>query len=361
MYLQTKVKLVAIIVFAVFATAFFVPRGSMQTQTPPPQVETAGQKFKNIKVLNDMPADQLGRVMNMMSASLGFNCAGCHVAGDKDFDKDTNEHKLAARKMIEMVFALNKQFFNGRPEISCNTCHNGRERPVAVPSLNPTAPVERPAQPTTKPTADQIIEKYLTALGGKDKIGAVKTRTISATRVEANGKVTESEVILQSPGKIRVETMYPNFVAVEGYDGTNAWKTGNGSPIGLRPDEAEQIRREAQLFGGGDLKAAYAKLEYRFTDRIDGRDVYLVTGSLADNTRERLYFDVATGLLVRRVSSSATVLGQFQYQVDYSDFKDFGGVMLPTTIRFAVPNISWTRKIAEVKNNAKIDPSKFAK
>ncbi|MBK8303970.1 MAG: hypothetical protein IPK98_11430 [Chloracidobacterium sp.] len=58
-------------------------------------------------------------------------------------------------------------------------------------------------------------------------------------------------------------------------------------------------------------------------------------------------------------ASSMTILGQFQYQVDYSDFKDFGGVKLPATTRFAVPNISWVRKITEVKNVA-VDDSKFA-
>ncbi len=65
--MKTKFKLFTIFTFALFALVFFVPKGEMQTK----QVETAGEKFKNIKVLNDMPADQMGKVMNMMSASFG--------------------------------------------------------------------------------------------------------------------------------------------------------------------------------------------------------------------------------------------------------------------------------------------------
>ncbi len=103
----------------------------------------------------------------------------------------------------------------------------------------------------------------------------------------------------------------------------------------------------------------YPKIEYRLTDKIDGREVNLVTATTADNNRERLYFDHATGLLVRRVSSVPTVLGVFQYQVDYTDYKDFGGVKLPATVRYASPNIVWTRKITDVKNNAAIDDVKF--
>ena len=68
--MKTKIKIAAIFTFALFALAFFLPKGEMQT-TQTKQVETAGQKFKNIKVLNDMPADQMGKVMNLMSAMFG--------------------------------------------------------------------------------------------------------------------------------------------------------------------------------------------------------------------------------------------------------------------------------------------------
>ena len=74
--MKNKIKIVAIVgMVALVALTFFESRQMAQTQ-----VKTAGQKFKNIKVLNDMTADQMGQVMNMMSASLGFNCAGCHAA-----------------------------------------------------------------------------------------------------------------------------------------------------------------------------------------------------------------------------------------------------------------------------------------
>ena len=50
-----------------------------------------------------------------------------------------------------------------------------------------------------------------------------------------------------------------------------------------------------------------------------------------------------------------------EFETAFSDYKDFGGVKLPTTIKFAVPNISWTRKIVEVKNNVTVDDAKFGK
>ena len=87
--MKTKIKITTLFTFALFALAFFLPKGEMQTK----QVETAGQKFKNIKVLNEMPADQMGKVMNLFSASLGVNCSYCHVSNDADFAKGRQGRK----------------------------------------------------------------------------------------------------------------------------------------------------------------------------------------------------------------------------------------------------------------------------
>ncbi len=156
-----------------------------------------------------------------------------------------------------------------------------------------------------------------------------------------------------------VATKYGEYVVTEGFDGKTAWKRGNKDVIELKTDEIEQIKRESQIFANPNLKVIYPKMEFRFVDKLDGREVYMVSATTAENQRERLYFDTQTGLLVRRISGTPTILGFFQYQVDYTDYKDFGGVKLPTVIKFAVPNISWTRKVLEVKNNVPIDDAKF--
>ncbi len=352
--MKTRLKITAVVICALLALTFFASKSSMQAK----QVESAGQKFKNIKVLNDMPADQLGKVMNIFSASLGVNCNFCHIEGD--FAKDGKEEKETARQMIKMNLELNKNYFDNRPEISCNTCHNGKTHPQSLPNLTAAATTEeRPKQPEKKPTVDEILDKYTQALGGRENLGKISTRSIKASRVEPDGKTVEPEEILQKGGKLYVSTTYPKTVVSEAYDGTTAWKRAGVNDIVLKTDEAEQIKRSAQIFAATDLKTVYQKMDFRFVDKIDGKEVYLVTGTLADNSRERLYFDAQTGLLVRRVSLTPTVLGNFQYQVDYSDYKDFGGVKLPTTMRVAVPNISWTRRISEVKNNLPVDDAKF--
>ena len=354
--MKTNIKIIAIFTFSLFALAFFVPKGNTQTK-----IETAGQKFKSIKVLNDMPAEQMGKVMNMMAASLGVNCAFCHASNDGDYEKEGFEHKDAARQMLKMTFELNKNYFDGRPEINCNSCHQGKPHPQPSFPLKPPIVEERPKQPDKKPSVDEILAKYETALGGRANLEKITSRQIKASRIEPDNKTFEAEDIWQKSNKFAVATKYGDYVVTEGFDGKTAWKRGNKDEIVLKADESEQIKREAQFFANPNLKAIYAKMDFRFVDKIEGREVYLVLATTAENQRERLYFDVSNGLLVRRVASSPTILGNFQYQVDYTDYKDFGGVKLPTVINFAVPNIRWTRKVLEVKNNAAIDDAKFIK
>jgi hypothetical protein len=355
--MKRKIKIIVVLLSVPLFLSLAVKTQNSAAQT---KAETAEQRFKSIRVLNDMPADQLGKVMNMMSASLGVNCAFCHASNDGDYEKEGIEHKDTARKMIKMMFDLNKVNFNGRPEINCNTCHHGVSHPQPGFPLTPAVPVgERPKQPERKPTTDEIIARYETAVGGKSNLARVTSRQIKANRIEPDGKTTEAETIWLKGGKYVSDLFYGSYVVTEMFDGSEGLKFGNFEPIRLKADEAEQIKREGQLFWPADLKLIYPKMDYRAVDRIDGREVYLMTATTETGVRERLAFDVLTGFLVRRTAATPTVFGNFIYQVDYSDYKKYGGVKMPTTMHYAVPHISWTRKILDVKTNVPIDDAKF--
>jgi len=356
--MKQKLKVFILISTFLLAVLIFLPKAQSQTN----QLVTAGQRFKNIKVLNDMPADQLGKVMNIFAASLGVNCNFCHVSNDVDFEKDGKEEKEIARKMITMTFMLNKSYFDGKLEVTCNTCHQGHSHPVSAISLAPAAPpAPRPAESKVKPTIDAILDNYVKGLGGKEALDKIKTRSIKAVRVEPDGKTTETEDVYQkAPNRSLVVTTYGKYVVAEGFDGAKAWKRGNGDEIILKSDEAEQIAREAQLFRPVDIKAMYAQIAYASTDKLKDREVYVVRATTPSGARERLYFDVQTGLLARRITTIMTVFGSFPVQVDYDDYKDFDGVKIPMTTRWAMPNLSWTRKVLEVKNNVPIEDARFS-
>jgi hypothetical protein len=91
--------------------------------------KTAGETFKNVKLLKELPASRFLDTMRYFSASLGVNCDHCHVQGH--FDSDEKKEKQFARVMITMTHNIDEQTFHGRPEVRCYTCHRGNERPMS--------------------------------------------------------------------------------------------------------------------------------------------------------------------------------------------------------------------------------------
>ena len=99
-------------------------------------------------------------------------------------------------------------------------------------------------------------------------------------------------------------------------------------------------------------------------DEIDDREVYGVSAVRSDNKSERLYFDVESGLLRRRISHIRTVVGTIPQQTDFEDYREVKSLRLPFTMKmsFADPgSVPITRKFTEIKLNVPVDESKFEK
>lgn len=92
--------------------------------------EPSGTVYENVRVLGDLPAADLADVMTASSASLGVDCAYCHVADN--WSSDEKVTKLLARRMHEIQSAVNEEFFTTGPDVSCWTCHRGQR----VPEIN---------------------------------------------------------------------------------------------------------------------------------------------------------------------------------------------------------------------------------
>ncbi len=88
----------------------------------------AGEQFKNVQLLKEVPSGQFIATMRSFNASLGVECTFCHVA---DRSSDEKPEKLMARKMITMTHEINDKNFAGKMEVRCFTCHRGSEHPVS--------------------------------------------------------------------------------------------------------------------------------------------------------------------------------------------------------------------------------------
>lgn len=354
--------------------AGFSSHEPQQTAPTAPAEKTVEQVQKNIQVLNGLPQSQLIPVMNYMGSSLGVKCTFCHVnkEGKWDFASDEKAEKGTAREMIKMVQGINKANFKGNPAIGCYTCHRGSQEPPRAPQLPiavATPVTEPPAGATatpkpTPPTADEILAKYTEAIGGTAVIDAVKTRSMKGTWLTANGISLGYEVYQTAPDKIYTVLNTPKQGVIErGFNGTTAWEKSQRGLRDLEGAELVFLRRYPDLSKDIKLKGQFTRLTFGGRDKIDGKDVYVLRGLGLDGKGERLFFDVQSGLLLRRITSTPTMVGLIPEQVDYDDYRDVGGMKIPFVIRVSStdPSNSSTRTFTEVKLNVPVDESKFNK
>jgi photosynthetic reaction center cytochrome c subunit len=401
------------------------PQGPAQgaQQPPGPGGGRGGpQPPKNIQVLKDVPVDQLMLTMQYIAASLGVQCTYCHVQGQNDLDdKDT---KKRAREMMKMVQDINGKFFDGTQRLSCASCHNGRPKPLRTPPLavhmtpaeaaaaaagrgrgrggpggpgggapaapgaqegraEPGVPVaegrggpgrgagpQEPPEPTE--TVDEVIAKYVQALGGQPALQNATTRVMTGT-VTSRDLVTSNVTVQEkSTGEYRIDIATQPIPTIRAFNGKTAWAVGGGGGgRGAAPDAPRDLAAFQMQQG---LRLADFTLPLRLKDRytnllvnkayetIDTKPVVVITGRVAPNVTEQLSFDRASGLLLRRlIITTGERLMNLPEQIDYSDYREVSGVKVPFTVRHATWNAVTTQRFADVKINAPVDDAVFGK
>jgi photosynthetic reaction center cytochrome c subunit len=343
-------------------------------QGGPPSMEgkTAEQFYKNIKVLNGTPADQVIESMHQIRAALGVNCEFCH--DDPDRAADTKMPKETARGMMRMVMDINKNTFKGEQEVTCYTCHRGSTAPATTVPLPAVERGEEP-EPQGLPSVDQIVSKYVQALGGEQAIRKITSRVITGTQfipTGPGGTVPVPAMIERSqkaPNLIANIYRTPTYTVSDGFDGTKAWAQDLRGRV-AEPGATDQMRakRDADFYLPLDLKQAYTQMQVRRVENVNGHDAYVVIARPQGDRAERLYFDVQTGLLVRKWSALPTPVGDAPFQVDYEDYRDTGsGVKFPYLITMnpanarTEPSTTATIRVTKVQDNAPLDSSKFVK
>lgn len=381
---RTVLKLSALTLSAI--AVFVISNRSTQAEPGAapvaPQDKPVEQVRKNIKVLMGLPDSQLIPVMNFMSASLGRRCNFCHVTdkGREGYALDDKPEKNTAREMIKMVMGLRKQTFHGADEISCFTCHRGQTRPVNVPALPLPTPLPRPSatpsatpapsgtlpgftqeSPPPLPTADTIYNNYIAAIGGKANVDKIKSRSAKGSVAQPNGSVT-FDISQAAPDKFHITATTPTGAFQRGSNGSVGWEKGPQGVRALAPGEVAQLQNSIGLLRHIRLREQFTSIRARGIQLIGDRPTYLVIGTTADNRQERLFFDTSTGLLLRRISYMATLLGLIPEQIDFEDYRDVDGVKFPFTIRVSsieVGNPVSTRTFSEMKLNVAVDDAKF--
>jgi hypothetical protein len=355
------------------------PAGQATGQKP----QMSEEAFKNIQVLRGIPVKEFMETMGFFAASLSLNCVDCHGdASGSDWANYATDTPLknTARRMVVMVKAINQADFGGKTSVTCYTCHRGNQKPKIIPSLAmqygepaPDDPDEVEMLPGARPaaTAEQILDKYIQAVGGAAALAKLTSYTAKGTYEGFDsdfGKVPV-DVYAKAPD---MRTTVAHMIAgdsTSSYDGREAWSAGPSTlvPVPVMPllgADLAGIRLEAQLFFPSQIKQVLSNWQVGFPAlTIDNKPVQVVQGSMAEGGRVKLYFDRQTGLLVREVRYSPTAIGPVATHTVYSDYRLVPslGVKVPYQWQVTWVDGQYTINLTGFQPNVPIDAAKFAK
>ena len=303
--------------------------------------------FRNITVMKEDKAKDIIPSMQFMCASLKVDCEFCHT-GDRSSDE--KKAKVTTREMIVMQREINAKNFNGRNQVTCATCHGGRVRPVNLPPVEGVE-VRARRSPDVKP--DAVLAAYGKAVGA-DPAHPIVAITYKGTSGAAKTPVET----VYSGTKFVVTTKVGTGEMKQGFNGSSAWFTREKGIQHIPMQFAASFINQKQIFLGPDTLPKLTNLGGA-TAKVNGKDMLVVNGTLADASRASLYFDKETGLLSRVTMSYPTVLGNIAQINDYSDYKKVKGVMLPMTIANHSSEGSDLFHYRSVKIEEKIAPTAF--
>jgi photosynthetic reaction center cytochrome c subunit len=332
----------------------------------------AGEVYKNIQILKQIRSSELIPAMQFMSSSLGVECSFCHVEGH--FDKDDKKTKKTARDMMKMMFALNQSEFNGQRELTCYSCHRGANHPAATPVVGnepPSSPGAADSEPqklatsvppaVPLPSAVQLIDNYIRALGGAPAINNITSR-VEKGAATSRGQSAPVEAFTQSPARRALIRHLPAGDSTEVFDGRAGWVGLPGRPArDLHGADMEAARVEADLQFALHIEQMFPELRVEYPEKIEGREVNVLYGIREGQPAVKFYFDQQSDLLVRLLLYTDSPLGVEPVQFDYADYRVVDGVKVPFHVVVSQPETRSSLSIEEIRQNVPIDASKFAK
>jgi hypothetical protein len=315
----------------------------------------AQDQLKNLEILTGMSRPEVWEVMNQMASGLGVNCQYCHVRDD--VASDAKPQKRRGREMMRMVIDLNARHFDGKPVVTCFTCHNGHVHPALMPPLPQSVPPEtKPVEAKALPAVASVIQKYVSAVGRE--VAPSTARRFNGTLKSPTGQPVQGTLITAAD-KMRLDVHLPDGSHLTRV--TNAqggWMRDKDGVRDLTSQQLDAVRQSSHPFEPFHTSSIGDDARVSDSEKIGDRDAWVVTTAKA-----RYWFDADSGFLLRRVSYFDSVIGRIPEQTDFDDYRDVGGFKVPFFMRGmrVDPYLGGTRQAESVEVGIAIAPSEFEK
>jgi hypothetical protein len=224
-------------------------------------------------------------------------------------------------------------------------------------------PVKSTAE-TAAPSADDILNHYVAAVGGRAAWQKLTSRVLTGTIDIPGASLTGTiEVRQKAPNRILTTVMIAGASFRQGYDGTVGWT--DDPENGVRAQQGGELsdaRRQADFYHALNLRTLYTKFSRVGKEKVGERLAYVVEATPSEGgDPDKMYFDTETGLLVRFITKEHTAETVSTAEEDFEDFRDVDGIKLPFTIHHRGTEPEFTIKVDEVHHNVALEDTQFSR
>ena len=214
---------------------------------------------------------------------------------------------------------------------------------------------------TANMTVEQVLDKYIAAIGGKEKLMAVKDLTMNMA-ADAMGQTIEMKIIQKAPGKTYQAFIMGGVTQQETVlNGEKGKVSAGGQSQPMPADQVANSKEQAVLFTEMRFKELGYEAKLVGTENLDGKNVFVVETTSPLGKKQTLFFDTKTYLKVKESSNIPGPNGQLQtVSTDLSDYQEVDGILFPFGRKLvgAAP-IPLDLKITEIKVNSGVSDDLF--
>ena len=268
--------------------------------------------------------------------------------------------KLKTTIFLTVLLSVSATAFGQKEPVKTTT----ETKPKTEAKTVETKPVETKTPVVTMPTVKEILAKYVQAIGGRTAYEKIKTRVTKGTQdIPAAGIKGTFETYAAAPNKSVNKAVIGGIGEfLDGFDGQKAWTI---NPIqGSRDKTGEELlqaKMTYDFYREINLEKVYPKMELKGTEKVGASDAYVIVATPDTLPSETFYFDTKSGLLVRTDATLVTPEGKTPTKNFLEDYREIDGVKMPFRVRTILPQFELIVTTTEVKNNAAVEDSMFAK
>ena len=238
---------------------------------------------------------------------------------------------------------------------------------IAAPAGAQTAQTAPKTTPAAKsdaalPSARQIIDRHIEAIGGRKAILAHTSSYSKGTlAIPANGMSGSVDVYAAKPNKSLLKISIAGIgEVVEGFDGVVGWSMSPMTGPALSDGKVLADKKfDSDFYGDLHDDARYSSMKTVEKTTFDGRPCYKVALTRKGATTEDFeYYDIATGLKAGASGTRETPMGAVPSTQIQSDYKKFGDLLVPTTLKFSTMGVDQVFTFTSVELD-KVDPAVF--